>query len=362
MRERYLDRKKRVAHLVWAFSILVFLIGVSFSMFTLRSSPTFFSQNQPKVANIQPSVVSLMDEQEKPHSALLALFKLTGIDLGGDYSLKNIVQHTQEQWYGGGKERWLLEAFHDESKAEKILACLEQLNLMQAVSAKHSGEDKAYDYVFVHGALASRIESRLNFLKAEYQRGVRFKELVFLSGARDLHEEKEKAFIEEGLKTEAELFPVLWEKVTQDMPALAQQGYTLIDAPKKEIIDRTGQKKFIRPGTEDTLQLWLNTQKISLETPIKVLAISNQHYVHYQDLIVKRCLKKYCMDKNLKSENFILETIGEGAQIPEGDKGQYIANHLDNLARCLHEIKEIEKLKELSLTSTNTQQPVLKRA
>lgn len=361
MRERYLDRKKRVAHLAWALSILVFLIGVSLSMFSLmQGSPAFFSYNPPKVANIQSSVVSLIDEEEKPRPALLALFKLTGIALDEKDGLDDIVVKTQEHWFGKGKERWQLEAFHDKSKAGKILECLDQLNLMQPVSAKHSGEDKAYDYVFVHGALASRIESRLNFLTAEYQRGVRFKELVFLSGARDLDEEKEKTFIDQGLKTEAELFSHIWRKITHDMPALAQQGYILIDAPKKEIMDRTtGQKKFIRPGTEDTIQLWLNTQKISLETPIKVLAISNQHYVHYQDLIVKRCLKKYCMDKNLKSENFILETIGEGAQISEGDKGQYIANHLDNLARCLYEIK---KLKELSLTPTNTQQPMLKRA
>lgn len=58
--------------------------------------------------------------------------------------------------------------------------------------------------------MAFSVKIRLEFLIAEYRRGIRFKQVVLLTGDRPLNSLREAEFIGLGLQTEAEIVQYLW--------------------------------------------------------------------------------------------------------------------------------------------------------
>jgi hypothetical protein len=279
-----------------------------------------------------PTIVS---EQGLPSQALDELLKSTGIAHNG--SLDDIVQKTQKFWYQGGKERWELEAKGRFDK-EKIFPFLEKLKVLEEVVSPV----KSYDYALVHGALLSRVRMRLSFLVKEWNRGVRFSKIIFLTGDRDLHPTFEDRyglmdannpylpFREEWRwegalpQNEVEMMQLVYEQsqIPEEMRKLPVEW---ISAPKQE---KNG--KMIRPGTKETLIEWLKLDP----QPGECLAISNQPYVGYQDSIAKTYLP----------ETFIITTVG-----PAADEKTTVEAHLDNLARWIYQ----ERLRFSNANSAN---------
>ena len=112
-------------------------------------------------------------------NSLDTLFKIGGVENA---------QEAQETWIQKG-DRWTFQDRY-ENKREEIL---DTLNAMGWFEAKHALKNH-YQYGVVLGSLYTSVQKRMHFLLEEWNRGVRFDTIVFLTGQRPLHPTKEKAF------------------------------------------------------------------------------------------------------------------------------------------------------------------------
>ncbi|NGX51295.1 MAG: hypothetical protein K1060chlam2_01160, partial [Chlamydiae bacterium] len=173
-------------------------------------------------------------------------------------------QEAQEQWSQQG-ERWTFQD-HSEEERSDILSILEE---MVSFEIKRASKNH-YDYALVLGALYLSVEKRIAHLVDEYSRGVRFDVVVFLTGQRPLHPEKEANFS----GTETDMMVEVWS--TFPMPEeLRALPLMVVDAPP---LPERG-----RPTTESTLYAWLE----AAPNPGSCLFISSQPFVNYQDAIIK---------------------------------------------------------------------------
>lgn len=213
--------------------------------------------------------------------------------------LVTLIGAPPEQWVQQGKERWEFEMLGEDQR-EEILPLLKRLGFIDAVDAA----EKEYDYAVVHGSLYPTIKKRIAHLALQYQHGVRFREIVLLTGQRLL----EKTKLEKDLPFDTETEMVLYAWETADLPVeMRKLPLTVVDAKM-----HNGR----RPTTKDTLLEWLNSNP----TPGRCLMISNQPYVQYQDELGKAYLPS----------DFIIETIGDKA-----DENMPMSVHLDNIGRFL---------------------------
>jgi hypothetical protein len=147
-------------------------------------------------------------------------------------------------------------------------------------------------------------------LVSQFNRGVRFKQVVLLTGQRLLDSktsEKDLPF-----QTEAEMMLSVWEKFP--MPEeMRKIPCLLVDAPGK----CKGDGICARPNTSDTLIAWLKMNP----GPGRCLFISSQPFCGYQDSLART---------NIPS-SFAIETIG-----PQASQGVSVAVYLDNLGRWLY--------------------------
>jgi hypothetical protein len=171
-----------------------------------------------------------------------------------------------------------------------------------------------YDYALILGATVSRMEARLSFLAQEWERGVRFRKLVFLSGERILNPAIESFPME--LNTESQALVHLFNHL--DLPeGMKALPLEIIDSPAR--LNAKGDKR--RPTTKDTLVDWLKRNPDAGSC----LFISNQPYIGYQDAVCRTELPL----------EFIIETIG-----PESFSNTTFAQYLDNLAKWLYQEKK----------------------
>lgn len=92
-------------------------------------------------------------------------------------------------WYQQG-ERWNFENRY-ENHREEVLVLLDSMGFFETKQAQKNH----YRYGVILGALQPRVQDRINFLIKQWERGVRFEEIVFLTGQRALHPLYEKDFI-----------------------------------------------------------------------------------------------------------------------------------------------------------------------
>ncbi len=247
---------------------------------------------------------------ELPYPALEKLLNVLEVPHGPD--LQSIVDATQTRWIQKDKERWEFEK-RNEDKRDLLLPLFKELGMIDTVDASGT----MYDYALVYGATYGSVVARIEHLVSQYKRGVRFSQVVLLTGQRQLG-----SFIgERGLpyKTETEMMLDLWK--TMPMPeSLRTLPYLLVDAPEQE---KNGQ--LVRPTTKDTLVEWLKTKP----TPGTCLFVSNQPFSGYQEAVAKCALPS----------SFTIETIGRQA-----DPKMPVAILLDNLARWLYQENERDKL------------------
>lgn len=199
----------------------------------------------------------------------LKLLELTGICEKGFF--KKMIEETQKKWYQSG-ERW---DFHDkfEKEAAEILPLIDEMGLFDEKRASFT----AYDYCFVLGGLLGNVEKRFTFLIEEYNRGINFETLVFLTGQRPLDFPVEK-LPEESITTETEMMNFVWNHIRNLPEGLKTLKPIIVDAPALPVKGR--------PTTESTVIEWLETKP----KPGKVLCVSSAPYIGYQNSVVTSLL------------------------------------------------------------------------
>lgn len=259
---------------------------------------------------------SVLDADGNPSKSLLWLLAWTNVEHDG--SLASIVQATQAAWIRkAGTERWDI-ADKDYEHAMWIERQFEKLNLIEEIKPSQ----KKYDYLLWMGAAYPRVQDRLSYAIQLWQEGVRFDEIVLLSGARPLTDAEQQALIthfnltvDQAPVTEVDAMRLVYQRTT--MPAEMQAvPLIVIDVPME--VAQNGA--VMRPTTGDTVNAWMQLQP----QPGNCLVISNQPYVGYQDSVVKTLLP----------QNFVVETVGAQSQETKIDV------YLDTVARLLYQEKK----------------------
>lgn len=118
-------------------------------------------------------------EQLFPSPALEKLLNVLDVSHGPD--LQSVVDATQKRWLQKNKERWEFEK-RDEDKKDLLLPIFRELGMIDTVDASCT----MYDYALVYGATYGSVVARIEHLVSQYKRGVRFKQVVLLTGQRRL--------------------------------------------------------------------------------------------------------------------------------------------------------------------------------
>lgn len=246
--------------------------------------------------------LTLLDENGNlipPFAELLQL-----CELPTDCSLEELALILRAAWIQEGKERWQYEERFNDKKI-KALPLLEAIGCLDAIHAQKFH----YNYVLVLGALASRVEKRLNFLWEEWKRGVRFDAIFFLTGQRDI--EKKMEILPIGITSETQMMIYLYRSHPLSEAA---RGVPLAIIDTSKQCDAHGLLK--RPNTADTVKAWLQTRPAAGSC----LAISDQPFVGYQEAVLKKLLPA----------DFFIEVIGMA------DERKFpLILYLDNLAKWL---------------------------
>lgn len=237
-------------------------------------------------------------------SALFAAYPATEDQKGALEEILDLfglkASETRECWVQMGKERWEYDRRYEEMRPV-LWPLFERAGLINEAFPSES----YYDYLLIHGALLSRIEKRWCYACELWKKGIRFGEIVFLSGERAILESERKRAT--GASTEFDLMKWVYAQTAlpEDMERIPTSFINAQAAPG-----------MTRPTTRDTILAWL------AEKPAagKCLAISNQPYVHYQDAVVLSFLPS----------SFSLETVGPGVDDPPK-----ISIFLDTLGKIL---------------------------
>jgi hypothetical protein len=190
----------------------------------------------------------------------------------------------------------------------------ELLNALRRFGALSEAKPKAkhYDHVLVLGAIESAVTARLVTLKELYGQGVRFDNIHLLGSERPLdprYEPLATIAVEGGAKcsTEMQMMIARAYETNETWPEdLQEVHFTSVTTPTQV---------HGRANTRDTIVSWLKTKP----KPGRVLVISSQPLVGYQDAAVKSMLPA----------EFTVETVG--ASIAEDSLKISVA--VDSIAR-----------------------------
>lgn len=244
-----------------------------------------------------------------------SLLDVCGIEHDG--TLPSIVKATQSAWLMKPlQERWQLEEkdFSPEKKQE-IRTLIEQMGFFHEISP----QEQHYTYCLIGGATSPAFQKRLNYVAHLWQNGLRFDQLILLSGDRDLDPVIDKAEVEKGCKIEAEAVRFIYD--TTPLPAEMRDVPVLVSkAPKQN-----SPHGLIRPSRAGTVRAWLELNPM----PGNCLFITHQPYIHY-DNTVAACLL---------DSSYPFMTAGPGTT-PEKNS---VALLLDTVARYLYQKLEYEK-------------------
>jgi hypothetical protein len=221
----------------------------------------------------------------------------------------NIVEETQKRWLRKPtQERWELNEISPEQRRFVLNWAKEQ----GIFSAWKPSRD-TYDKALILGATTSRMQMRLDYLKQLWMEGVRFTEIVWLTGDRPL--DKSIDGLLDLCQTESEAAHILWEEA--DLPEeMRGLSVVFVEVPMK--VDGTTVK---RPNTEDTIVAWL---KVAPQ-PCTALFISDQPFCGYQFAVVKGALP----------DEFLFDLAGQGVDPSSHPAAAAIT--LDCIARWIYQ-------------------------
>ncbi len=220
----------------------------------------------------------------------------------------DIVEKTQEHWLRKeGKERW---------EIDEIGSAQRDFVISWAVENGYVNEKEPiyqlYDKAVILGATTSRMQMRLDYLVKLWNQGVRFKEIVWLTGDRELDSRVDS--YTECCKTESQAAHIIWHSsnVPEQMRNLS---LVFIAAPMKVV-----EEAQRRPNTKDTIDLWMKEEVGSCSA----LFVSNQPFCSYQASVLQANLPK----------NILFDLVG-----PEVKDENHLsaATILDSVARCIYE-------------------------
>jgi len=276
----------------------------------------------------------LFDENYQPRAKLIKLLELAGMEplSRSEKSIVQINTWAQKNLLRQG-ERWQEQTKRFKELKPKIKPLLSELGFIDTTFPHF----KEYQGAIIHGALLPAVRLRLHYLVEQWKQGVRFSHLYFLSGQRPLEAQQEnrtafrqdqesplkirKEWCEplELPKTECEMTQLVWEQ--SEIPEAMRREVKIhfINAPMRK---DSKSEKLIRPTTNDTVETWLK----SAPPQGRYLAITNAPYTNRQDLVVR----------TIASDKYGFDTVGLGASEQE-----QITNFLDELARCIFQIKEL---------------------
>lgn len=257
----------------------------------------------------QPIAASTMELPQE----LYTLLDICGVE--HDSTLPSIVQATQSAWLRKqGQERWQLEEkdFGAENN-KKIRRLIERMGFIH----EKSPECTHYTYCLILGSTLPSFQKRLNYVRTLWERGVRFEQIMILTGDRDLDPVADHISQEHNCRNETQGSRFIYEN-TQLPDDLRALPLFVIDSPKQP-----SPKGLTRPTTIDTIQDWL-----ALRLPLGTcLLVSNQPQVLYQDSVV-RCLLRYPFS-----------TVGPATTAEKNS----LAVLLDTVARWLYQQLEYRK-------------------
>ncbi len=208
-------------------------------------------------------------------------------------------ESAQDRWMQKGKERWEFD-----QRYEYMRPVAWPLFEKAGFILETAPEKRSYDYALVFGALLSSVEKRIAYLAELWKRGIRFDQIVFLTGERPLLF-SEKAVCSAEMEREMIEWAYHRSELPKEIPVL------FINAPGKQV-----DGKWIRPQTADTILEWLKTQPHAG----LALAVSNQPYVPYQRAVIE----------SLLPDAFEVEAVG-----PEIKGEPTVALILDTIAKTL---------------------------
>ncbi len=247
--------------------------------------------------------LSLKDAQGDLLPAARELLTLMDVP---DIPQDELISYLKEHWMQSKKERWEMD-IRSEEKKELALPLLRELGCIETLNAT----EQAYDYALVLGATGPVMQMRLDFLYTQHQNGVRFSQIVLLSGDRKLSPKRDGEY--EDLENETQLLCHLFA----NHPLSKLVPHSVIDSKQQLLDDGTMR----RPTTANTLIDWLETNP----PPGKCLALSTQPFVGYQEAVARTVLPS----------TFSIEGIGPALNSPYP-----LAIYLDNFAKWLLYEKE----------------------
>lgn len=222
---------------------------------------------------------------------------------------QNIIEETQKHWLRKpNQERWELDEINPDQR-------LFVLNWAQKNGLFNDWKPscEAYDKACILGATTSRMQMRLDYLKQLWMQGVRFQEIVWLTGDRPL--DKRIDGLTERCKSESEAAHILWNET--DLPEeMRNLSVVFVAVPMK-----AEGSLLKRPNTEDTIIAWLKI----LPEPCKALFVSDQPFCGYQFAVIKTNLPKA----------FFFDVVGQGVESINHPAAAAII--LDSVARWIYQ-------------------------
>lgn len=220
----------------------------------------------------------------------------------------DLVAETQKRWLRkSGSERWEIAELSSDQKAY-VLDWAEK----QGFFAPWKPSLSYYDKALILGATDSRMEMRLNFLKELWNEGVRFEEIVWLTGDRPLDPRADH--LVDRCSNESEAARIVWEE--SDLPEeMRKISVLFVAVPMKQ-----EGTTLARPNTKDTLIAWLKHSP----APCKALFISDQPFCGYQFGVIKSTLP----------EEIAFDVAGPGADPLSHPSSAAIT--LDSIARWIY--------------------------
>jgi len=220
----------------------------------------------------------------------------------------NIIDATQKRWLRKNQERWeLAELSSDQKKLVLDWAT------RQGLFTSWKPYFNTYDKALILGATTSRMQMRLDYLKGLWNEGIRFKEIVWLTGDRPLNNQVDDLL--DRANNESQAAHVIWEEtiLPEEMRNIS---VSFIAVPMK--IEGSSHK---RPNTEDTIIEWLKVAPQSCTA----LFVSDQPFCGYQFAVIKTCLP----------ETIQFDLVGQGVDPSSHPSAAAIT--LDSIARWIYQ-------------------------
>ncbi len=244
----------------------------------------------------------LFNSSGGPSCELLDLLAFVKIEHDGSW--QSIVTETQKHLRRPNQELWEV-APRDDLPLDQAYRLFEQMGMIDSIIACK----QHYRYAAILGSTVEIVRDRFLFLKEQWERGVRFSELIIMGAERPL-----APFERSTQKTETEMMLKLFQEL--DLPLeWRSMPITVISPPIPE-----GKA---RPQTMHQFIDWMNIDP----EPGSLLVISSQPFVGRQDAVARN------------HTPFPVETIGMGVSYDHFCKEPIaISVLIETLARWIYEV------------------------